>query len=136
MAGGCHVHFRMLGSISFTQWVPAVSPSCTVTTKHVSRCCQMMWGGGGGCWFHHTPSPGLRTNTVDAGWYPWLVSVPQNYSLNDQASTTVFTSTDSKIARKRSRRIKSSEILSSQINLQNSPKCRWRVACVLLSSGR
>ena len=69
--------------------------------------------------------------TVDVGWCPRGVSVPQNYSLNDQAKTVVFMSANPKSSNKteEKKELNVLKFVSSQINIQNNS--RLRMACGL-----
>lgn len=69
--------------------------------------------------------------TVDVGWCPRGVSVPQNYSLNDQAKTVVFMSANPKGSNKTEEKqeLNVLKFVSSQINIQNNS--RLKMACGL-----
>lgn len=76
------------------RWQPTMSPDTVKCPR----------GRGEGATPVSTTHPSLRTNTVDARWCPGVISISQNYSLNDQARTRIFSSASPKDSNETERR--------------------------------
>lgn len=119
----------LAASLDSAQQMSVMSPTPPiVTANNVSRPFKCPGGRGEG---GKSPPPPLRTATVHVGWCPGVVSVPQNYVLNDQARTVVFTSANPKDSNKTEQRqeLNVLKFISSQINIRNNSKLK--MACGL-----